>query len=247
MKRSISVLVTLTLLALALAAAVPAQAKDMVVICHKPGTPAQKTMKVPQQALPGHLGHGDTEGACGQPPPPPDAPPSDGLEKVCHKPGTPAEKTLEIPPEDVSDHLAHGDRRGACEQTSPPSDDAKKETVCHKPGTPAEKTLEIASAAVPAHLAHGDSSGACIETPSSDEPEPTDSVKIAICHKPGMPAEKTKEVPLQAVAGYLLHGDTLGACVLETLAPVTTGLTSASCLWVRYVAVPRGLRHRVPC
>jgi hypothetical protein len=35
-----------------------------VTICHKPGTPAQKTKTVPQPALSGHLGHGDTMGAC---------------------------------------------------------------------------------------------------------------------------------------------------------------------------------------
>lgn len=35
-----------------------------VVICHKPGTPAAKTLVIPIQALAGHLGHGDTVGAC---------------------------------------------------------------------------------------------------------------------------------------------------------------------------------------
>ena len=34
----------------------------MVTICHKPGTPAQQTKLVPQSALKGHLGHGDTLG-----------------------------------------------------------------------------------------------------------------------------------------------------------------------------------------
>ena len=33
-------------------------------ICHKPDTPAEKTMVIPQSAWPGHEGHGDTEGAC---------------------------------------------------------------------------------------------------------------------------------------------------------------------------------------
>ena len=35
-----------------------------VTICHKPGTPAQQTKTVPQSALGGHLGHGDTLGPC---------------------------------------------------------------------------------------------------------------------------------------------------------------------------------------
>ena len=44
---------------------------DKVTVCHKPGTPAEKTLYVPANAVPGHLGHGDTTGACGAPPPPP--------------------------------------------------------------------------------------------------------------------------------------------------------------------------------
>jgi len=36
----------------------------LVTICHKPGTPAQKTLVIPFQALAGHLGHGDTIGSC---------------------------------------------------------------------------------------------------------------------------------------------------------------------------------------
>lgn len=35
-----------------------------VTICHKSGTPAEKTKVVPAAALNGHLGHGDTLGAC---------------------------------------------------------------------------------------------------------------------------------------------------------------------------------------
>jgi hypothetical protein len=35
-----------------------------VTICHKPGTPAQKTLVIPIRALSGHLGHGDTIGPC---------------------------------------------------------------------------------------------------------------------------------------------------------------------------------------
>jgi len=35
-----------------------------VTVCHKPGAPAQKTLVIPASALAGHLGHGDTIGAC---------------------------------------------------------------------------------------------------------------------------------------------------------------------------------------
>ncbi len=40
------------------------QSPPRVTICHKPGTPAQKTMTLPQPAVQGHLGHGDTLGPC---------------------------------------------------------------------------------------------------------------------------------------------------------------------------------------
>jgi hypothetical protein len=35
-----------------------------VTICHKPGTPAEHTLVVDDDAVPGHLGHGDTLGPC---------------------------------------------------------------------------------------------------------------------------------------------------------------------------------------
>ncbi len=35
-----------------------------VEVCHKPGTPAEKTMMLPLVSLRGHLNHGDTLGAC---------------------------------------------------------------------------------------------------------------------------------------------------------------------------------------
>ncbi len=37
---------------------------ELVSICHKPGTPAQRILTIPTTALPGHLGHGDVLGAC---------------------------------------------------------------------------------------------------------------------------------------------------------------------------------------
>jgi hypothetical protein len=40
-------------------------------VCHKPGTPAEKTLYLPAPAHPGHLGHGDYEGVCKPPAPPP--------------------------------------------------------------------------------------------------------------------------------------------------------------------------------
>ena len=40
---------------------------DKVTICHKPGTPAEKTLVIPHEAWEkGHNNHGDTLGPCGQ-------------------------------------------------------------------------------------------------------------------------------------------------------------------------------------
>lgn len=37
---------------------------ELVTMCHKPGTPAEHTIEVPQAAVQAHLDHGDTLGAC---------------------------------------------------------------------------------------------------------------------------------------------------------------------------------------
>jgi hypothetical protein len=56
--------------------------------------------------------------------------------------------------------------------------------------------------------------------------------KVAICHKPGTPAEKTKFVPESALRGHLRHGDTLGPCpektTTTTAAPTTTTTTTTA-------------------
>ena len=41
-----------------------------VEICHKPGTPAEHALVVDDDAVPGHLGHGDSVGACAAVTPP---------------------------------------------------------------------------------------------------------------------------------------------------------------------------------
>ena len=55
----------------AIASVIPSRAllaqQQKVTICHKPGTPAEKTMEVPQSAVDGHLGHGDYLGPCESP------------------------------------------------------------------------------------------------------------------------------------------------------------------------------------
>lgn len=37
-------------------------------------------------------------------------------------------------------------------------------------------------------------------------------VTVPLCHKPGTPAEKILNVPISAVRGHLMHGDSLGIC-----------------------------------
>lgn len=46
----------------------PGGGHEPVTICHKPGTPAEKQLTVDNDAVPGHLGHGDTLGPCENPP-----------------------------------------------------------------------------------------------------------------------------------------------------------------------------------
>ena len=43
---------------------VRAQDATRVTVCHKPGTPAEKTLDIDDNALAAHLRHGDTEGPC---------------------------------------------------------------------------------------------------------------------------------------------------------------------------------------
>jgi len=99
---------------------------DPVTICHKPGTPAEKTMTLPAvAALGGHMVHGDTLGPCGTPVPPTPTPvpggptatpvaPSSDTATVCHKPGTRGQRTMSIPASALNGHLGHGDTMGAC-------------------------------------------------------------------------------------------------------------------------------------
>ena len=157
-----------------------ADVEGKVTICHKPGTPAEKTLTVPQSAVNGHLGHGDYLGECRAEPLPEPGDESEedteGKLLICHKPGTPAEQTLEVAASAVDAHLAHGDVLGSCDDevelpdepvvdpgTEPGEDTTAKVEICHKPGTPAQQTLTIPDSELADHLAHGDALGACPE------------------------------------------------------------------------------------
>lgn len=67
MKR-IALMVLVAVLALVAVSAASARTEfnfnPQVTICHKPGTPAERTMTVSLNALFGHLGHGDYLGPC---------------------------------------------------------------------------------------------------------------------------------------------------------------------------------------
>lgn len=96
----------------------PITSTGVITICHKPGTPAQKTLVLPASAGPGHLGHGDYLGVCEEQTPtvPTDTLPISptGVITICHKPGTPAQKTLVLPAAALFGHMQHGDKYGPC-------------------------------------------------------------------------------------------------------------------------------------
>lgn len=51
------------------AAAARAPGPVGMTLCHKPGTPAQQILSLPEPAVPAHLRHGDSLGGCDLPPP----------------------------------------------------------------------------------------------------------------------------------------------------------------------------------
>lgn len=124
----------------------PAAPAEKMTVCHiPPGNPGNAhTITVGTAAVPAHLNHGDSLGACPTsmptatdtpPPPPPTATPP----------------SYPMPPTD----------------TPPPPPDTPqppvKVTICHRPpGNPDKaKTITVGEAAVDAHLAHGDTLGSC--------------------------------------------------------------------------------------
>lgn len=110
------------------------EAEEVVTLCHvPPGNPDNAhTVDVGAPAVPAHLAHGDTEGACADDPPDgedPEEDPEDGESDdesetkvlVCHVPqGNPENAhTIEVGESAVPAHLAHGDTEGACPEETP--------------------------------------------------------------------------------------------------------------------------------
>jgi len=106
--------------------------KGNVTICHK----GKQTKTLPESALKGHLGHGDTMGACSPPPVVQDKKPEKKPEK---KPDKEPDKEPDKAPEENKNN------------------NDKKVTICHK----GKETITISINALPAHLGHGDTEGAC--------------------------------------------------------------------------------------
>jgi hypothetical protein len=112
-----------------------------VLVCHvPPGNPENPvTIEIGESALPAHLAHGDTEGACEGDEVPDgedgdDGTNDDGEEEeakvlVCHvPPGNPENPvTIEVGESAVPAHLAHGDTEGACPEEAPLPDDGEDE------------------------------------------------------------------------------------------------------------------------
>jgi hypothetical protein len=112
------------------------QAKALV--CHvPPGNPENPvTIEVGAAAVPAHLGHGDTEGACaGDEAPEGSEEGEEGEEDaatkvvVCHiPPGNPENPvTIEVGESAVPAHLAHGDTEGACAAEPAPEGELEQE------------------------------------------------------------------------------------------------------------------------
>lgn len=65
MKKYIVFVLTLGILLLVVSPLSLLAAPGKVVLCHKPGTPAERTIEVAETAVQAHLDHGDREGECG--------------------------------------------------------------------------------------------------------------------------------------------------------------------------------------
>jgi hypothetical protein len=63
-RRALKLFVATALGSLVPARFAAADPPEKVTICHKPGTPAEKTMYLPESAVRGHMGHGDCLGPC---------------------------------------------------------------------------------------------------------------------------------------------------------------------------------------
>lgn len=92
-----------------------------VVICHKPGTPAQQELTVDDDAVPAHLAHGDTLGPC---------PPEETTVE-------PPEETTVAPPPPCDRDGVDTDGNGFVDEPG----DCEEDEVTSEPTTPEETTV----------------------------------------------------------------------------------------------------------
>ena len=96
-----------------------------VTVCHKPGSPAEKSLTVDESAVPGHLGHGDYLGECVTAPSPS---PEPTPEPEPEEPEQPAEP----------------------EQPEEPTEEPDVPEVPAEPATPTEPPAPLTPGATPA-------------------------------------------------------------------------------------------------
>lgn len=152
---------------------VPTPTGSVVTICHRPGTPAEKTLTLPVAALNGHLGHGDTLGACMGPTPTMTSTITVTptiTATVTVTPTITATQTITATP--VPTITTTPMPTIIPTTTVMPTDvPGSSVTICHQPGTPAQQTLTVPEAALDGHLGHGDTIGNCPQSTSAP-PQP---------------------------------------------------------------------------
>lgn len=74
-----------------------------VEVCHKPGSPAEKSLTVDESAVPGHLGHGDYLGECVTAPSPSPTPEPEPTPEPTDEPGEPEQPAEPEQPEEPTE------------------------------------------------------------------------------------------------------------------------------------------------
>lgn len=166
-----------------------------VTICHKPGTPAEHEITVDDDAVPAHLEHGDTLGACPVTPPPveePDPTPEPTPDPEPEPTDPPVEEPTDPPTDEPTDPpLETPDPEPTPDPTPDPTDepttptDPPTEEPTSPPTTPTPTTPVIvppAPVATPP-VTSGPSPSLPTTTPSSEasvpSPSPTTSARVS--------------------------------------------------------------------
>ena len=111
-----------------------------VTVCHKPGSPAEKSLTVDESAVPGHLGHGDYLGECvtapsPEPDPSPEPEPEPTPDPEPEEPEQPAE------PEQPEETVEEPDVPEVPAEPEAPTEPAVPITPDTTPASPDVRTL----------------------------------------------------------------------------------------------------------